>query len=287
MLCIYERLDESFSLHRRICRRTLFQQPQIKRTQNLGEEASKVSYQMEGVTKWDLRTLRTYYSVEPRETFQEDEYLDGSLVPRLETELWKAQSRIKELQTKTKGDIRCFIRDQRKSREENTDPGVDYLKKKLAKVREARKRANAENAMLKKKMWDMESSVNRLRRERDTLEKVCEELVTRIDELKAETRRKWDETEEERQMLQMAEMWREERVRVKLMDAKLSLEEKYEEMNWFVDELEKCLVMARKVGAEEMKLKRGEGLIKTARSLGDAVNSIDLEKFEFVSVKYN
>lgn len=49
--------------------------------------------------------------------------------------------------------------------------------------------------------------------------------------MKAETRRKWDETEEEMQMLQMAELWREESVRVKLMDSKLSLEEKYEEMN--------------------------------------------------------
>ena len=156
------------------------------------------------------------------------------------------------------------------------------MKKKLSKEREERKRANAENAMLKKKMWDMESSVNRLRRERDTLEQVCEELVTRIDDLKAETRRKWDETEEEMQMLQMAELWREESVRVKLMDAKLSLEEKYEEMNWFVDELEKCLLMARKVGPEEMKLKRVERLIKMARSLEDAANY-----FEFVSLKDN
>lgn len=217
--------------------------------------------QMEGLTKWDLGSLRTFYSVEPSEKFQEDEYLDGSLVLRLETELWKAQSRIKELETEksgSKGDIRCFIRDQRKSREVNTDP-LDYLKKKLSKEKEERKRANAENAMLEKKMWDMESSVNRLRRERDTLEKVCEELVMRIDELKAETRRKRNEAEEEMQMLEMAEMWREESVRVKLMDAKLSLEEKYEEMNWFADELERCLVMARKLGPEEMKLKRVDG----------------------------
>ena len=41
-------------------------------------------------------------------------------------------------------------------------------------------------------MLDMECTETRLRRERDTLEKVCEELVTRIDELKAETRRIWD-----------------------------------------------------------------------------------------------
>nr|VDD55890.1 unnamed protein product [Brassica oleracea] len=53
-------------------------------------------------------------------------------------------------------------------------------------------------------MLDMECTETRLSRERDTLEKVCEEL-------------------EERRMLQMAEMWREEKVRVRLRDAKLSL----------------------------------------------------------------
>ncbi|KAH0877211.1 hypothetical protein HID58_064605 [Brassica napus] len=211
---------------------------------------------MERITKWDLGSFRTYYSVEPSEKFHEHEYLDGSLVPRLETELWKAQSRIKELETEKFGsteNIRSFIRDQRIIREENTDPLLG---------------SNSSDT-LKKKMWDMESSVSRLRRERDTLEKVCEELVTRIDDLNAETRRKWDETEEEMQMLQMAELWREESVRVKLMDSKLSWKKK-------------CLLMARKVGPEEMKLKRVEGLIKMARSLEDAANN-----FEFVSLKDN
>ncbi|CAF1924963.1 BnaCnng18090D [Brassica napus] len=180
---------------------------------------------MERITKWDLGSFRTYYSVEPSEKFHEHEYLDGSLVPRLETELWKAQSRIKELETEKFGsteNIRSFIRDQRIIREENTDPLVDYLKKKFVSNFEPVQLGSNSSDTLKKKMWDMESSVSRLRRERDTLEKVCEELVTRIDDLNAETRRKWDETEEEMQMLQMAELWREESVRVKLMDSKLS-----------------------------------------------------------------
>ncbi|KAF8051887.1 hypothetical protein N665_1657s0007 [Sinapis alba] len=240
---------------------------------------------MEGITKWDLGSFRTYYSVEPYEKFQEEENVDRSLVPRLEAELWKAQSRIKELETEKFGSKENGIRNQRISWGENADSLFDYLKKKLSKEREERKRANAENSRLRKKVLEMESTTNRLRRERDTLEKVCEELVTRIDDLKAETRRIWNETEEERQMLQMAEMWREESVRVKLTDAKLSLQEKYEEMNWFVDELEKCLEMAREVGGVEvmMRLRRGERLIKTARSLEDAANDIDFEKFEFVS----
>ncbi|RID52075.1 hypothetical protein BRARA_H02698 [Brassica rapa] len=240
---------------------------------------------MEGITKWDLGSCRTYYSVEPYEKFQEEENIDGSLVPRLQDELWKAQSRIKELETEKIGSKENGIRNQRISWEENTDSLFDYLKEKFSKEREERKRANAENSMLKKKVLEMESTANRLRRERDTLEKVCEELVTRIDELKVETRRIWDETEEERQMLQMAEMWREERVRVKLTDAKLSLQEKYEEMTWFVDELEKGLEMVREVGGVEvmMRLRRGELLIKNARSLEDAANDIDFEKFKFVS----
>ncbi|KAL9305816.1 putative protein BRANCHLESS TRICHOME [Arabidopsis thaliana] len=246
---------------------------------------------MESITEWDLGSLRTYYSVEPSENFQEDEFLDFNLVPCLQTELWKAQTRIKELEAekfKSEETIRCLIRNQRNEKEETTNPFVDYLKEKLSKEREEKKRVKAENSRLKKKILDMESSVNRLRRERDTMEKVCEELVTRIDELKVNTRRVWDETEEERQMLQMAEMWREERVRVKFMDAKLALQEKYEEMNLFVVELEKCLETAREVGGiEEKRLRHGERLIKMAKSMEVVDGKIDFERFEFVSDEGN
>lgn len=248
---------------------------------------------MKSITKWDLGSLRTYYSVETCDKFQEDEFLDISLVPCLQEELWKAQSRIRELEAEKFGSeetIRCFNRNQRNGREETTDSFVDYLKEKLRDEKKETKRAKAENSRLKKKILDMESSENRLRRERDTMEKVCEELVMRIDELKANTKRMWDETEEERQMLQMAEMWREERVRVKLTDAKLALQEKYEEMNLFVVELKKCLEMAREVGGiEEMRLRRGEDLIKMARSMTMEVvdNKIDFDKFVFVSDEDN
>ncbi|EOA36218.1 hypothetical protein CARUB_v10010144mg [Capsella rubella] len=239
---------------------------------------------MESITKWELGSVRTYYSIKSRENFQEDEFLDISLVPRLQEELWKAQSRIKELEAEKFGsgdNVRCFIRNQRNEREETNDALVDCLKEKLRKEREETKRAKAENSRLKKKILGMESSVNRLRRERDTMEKVCEELVTRIDELKANTKKMWDETEEERKMLQMAEMWREERVRVKFTEATLALQEKYEEMNLYVVELEKCLQMVREVGgSEEMGLRRGEGLVKIARSMEPIDSNND---FKFVS----
>ncbi|VVA91012.1 unnamed protein product [Arabis nemorensis] len=80
---------------------------------------------MDSITNWDFGSLETYHSVEPFEKFQEDEFLDISLVPLLQAELWKAQSRIKELEAEKFGSsqekIRCFIRNQRKGQEENTD----------------------------------------------------------------------------------------------------------------------------------------------------------------------
>ncbi|VVA91011.1 unnamed protein product [Arabis nemorensis] len=218
---------------------------------------------MDSITNWYFGSLETYHSVEPFEKFQEDEFLDISLVPLLQAELWKAQSRIKELEAEKFGSSQEKIRSKRGKKGKET---------------------KYENSRLKKKILDMKSSVKRLRRKRDTMEKVCEELVTKICELKTETNRLWDEREEERQMFHIAEMSREEKVRVKLMDANLALQEKYEEMNWFVDELEKSLEMTREVGGiEEMSLRRGKALIKTARSMEVVDNKMDFEGFEFVS----
>ncbi|BFG29518.1 hypothetical protein CerSpe_157920 [Prunus speciosa] len=50
-----------------------------------------------------------------------------------------------------------------------------------------------------------------------------------------------EEVERERKMLQMAEVWREERVQMKLVDAKVAVEEKYSLMNKLVVDLEKFL----------------------------------------------
>ncbi|KAA8543596.1 hypothetical protein F0562_021658 [Nyssa sinensis] len=65
-----------------------------------------------------------------------------------------------------------------------------------------------------------------------------------------------EEVEEERRMLQMAEVWREERVQMKLVDAKVTLEEKYSQMNKLVADLETFLSSRSATpapDAEEMK----------------------------------
>jgi hypothetical protein len=52
--------------------------------------------------------------------------------------------------------------------------------------------------------------------------------------------------EEERRMLQMAEVWREERVQMKLSDAKLALEHKYSQLNRLQAEMEELLSSNRR-----------------------------------------
>lgn len=52
-----------------------------------------------------------------------------------------------------------------------------------------------------------------------------------VEPLKKESVKIREELEEERRMLQMAEVWQEERVQLKLVDAKIALEEKYAELN--------------------------------------------------------
>ena len=86
------------------------------------------------------------------------------------------------------------------------------------------------------------------RKARELIEEVCDELAKEIGEdkakveaLKRESMKLREELEDERKMLQMAEVWCEERVQVKLVDARVALENKYSQMNKLVAELETFL----------------------------------------------
>jgi hypothetical protein len=84
------------------------------------------------------------------------------------------------------------------------------------------------------------------------MEDVCDELAREISDDKAEVEdlkrdsiKMREELEEERQMLQLAEVWREERVQMKLGEAKLLLEEKGAALDVLQSELEKFLWAGR------------------------------------------
>ncbi|XP_006658193.3 uncharacterized protein LOC102707228 [Oryza brachyantha] len=101
----------------------------------------------------------------------------------------------------------------------------------LREERQHRRQLEAANGRLLKK-------VERERKAREVMEAACEQLSKEVEEDQAEVealRRECvamrEEMEEERRMLQMAEVWREERVQMKLSDARAVLEHKYAHLN--------------------------------------------------------
>ncbi|XAR70103.1 hypothetical protein NMG60_11026858 [Bertholletia excelsa] len=110
------------------------------------------------------------------------------------------------------------------------DSELDLAKAQIAKLkaelefeRKARKRAESLNKKLARELSDE-------RKGREALERTCEEVAKEVSADKAEITRMKREMEEERKMLRMAEVFREERVQMKLNEAKLLLEDKILEL---------------------------------------------------------
>ncbi|KAL6005724.1 hypothetical protein ACLOJK_006295 [Asimina triloba] len=86
------------------------------------------------------------------------------------------------------------------------------------------------------------------RKKREATERACEELADEIAGMREEMERVKSEMEEERKMLRIAEVWREERVQMKLSEARMFMEEKM--MEWS---------RGKKVGKGEEGKAGGEG----------------------------
>ncbi|KAJ6714253.1 PROTEIN BRANCHLESS TRICHOME [Salix viminalis] len=97
------------------------------------------------------------------------------------------------------------------------------LKAELEHERRARKKVETVNKRLAKELAEE-------RRGREALERVCEELAREISSDKEEIDHMKREMNEERKMLRMAEVLREERVQMKLAEAKMFFEEKLLEL---------------------------------------------------------
>ncbi|XP_044485227.1 protein BRANCHLESS TRICHOME [Mangifera indica] len=97
------------------------------------------------------------------------------------------------------------------------------LKAELDYERKARKKVESLNKRLAKELAEE-------RRGREATERACEELAREISSDKEEIDRMKRDMEEERKMLRMAEVLREERVQMKLTEARMLLEEKLIEL---------------------------------------------------------
>lgn len=248
---------------------------------------------MEGVTKWDPMSLKT--SDEARQIYRQMRLLDQqvsavSVVAALEADLEQARARIQELETErrsSKKKLEHFLRKVHeekaswRSREhEKIRAFIDDLKAELNRERKNRQRIEILNSKLVNELADAKLSAKHFiqdyekeRKARELIEEVCDELAKEIGEdkaeveaLKRESMKLREEVEEERKMLQMAEVWREERVHMKLVDAKVAVEEKYSHMNKLVADLEKFLV-SKSTTPDVKEMREAELLRQAAASV--------------------
>ncbi|CAA0813967.1 Unknown protein [Striga hermonthica] len=247
--------------------------------------------EMEGATKWDPHGWKASNEsnaqifARPKTPQRNRSGPTTTAIPALEAELDRARARIDELESErrsSKKKLEQFLRklgEERaawRSREhEKVRAIMDDMKSELARERKNRQRLESVNSKLVNELADARLSAKHLmqeyekeRKDRTLIEEVCDELAKEISEdkaeveaLKRECTRLREEVEEERRMLQMAEVWREERVQMKLVDAKVMLEEKYAEMNALVASLESFL------SSSPQEIEKAEFLVQVAKSL--------------------
>ncbi|XP_008239262.1 PREDICTED: uncharacterized protein LOC103337870 [Prunus mume] len=116
-----------------------------------------------------------------------------------------------------------FFKPVMESEIDYTRAQIIELKAELEYERKARKKLESSNKRLAKELGEE-------RRGRKAIERVCEELASEISFGKSEISRMKKEIEEERKMLRMAEVLREERVQMKLAEARILFEEKLFEL---------------------------------------------------------
>jgi len=168
---------------------------------------------------------------------------------------------------------------------------LDELKDKLTRERRSRERMELLNTKLLHELDVANESNTRFmknyekeKRERKLTEEVCHELAkqigedkTKIEKLMRDSIKIYKEVEEEREMMQMTEQWREERAQMKLDDAKNVLEEKYNQMV----ELIAYLQMFLRSRGDESNQKE----IEDARLIKQAVESVNIQ--QILELSYN
>ncbi|VFR02720.1 unnamed protein product [Cuscuta campestris] len=173
-----------------------------------------------------LKTELDQVSAQVTKTIQGE---TDSLLKRFEEERAKERRRVHSAMESLVGELKSEKRMRRQTERLNKNLGRELASAK-ASLSEAAKEAESE------------------RRAREILEQVCDELGRGISEdraeveaLKREAARVREEVDKEREMLQLADVLREERVQMKLSEAKFEFEEKNAVVEELKSELESYL----------------------------------------------
>ncbi|KAG2688283.1 hypothetical protein I3760_09G088000 [Carya illinoinensis] len=224
----------------------------------------------------------------------------------LQAELVRARSRIRELEAEKRSSKKKVGHLLRKLEEERISwqsrgrtrnrTVVDGLKDELVRHRKSYQMMEILNAKLVNEVANAKLSAKQIvqkyeeeKRVRELTVEVCNELVKLIGEhkaqveaLKKESRRIREEVEEERQMLKMAEILREEQIQMKLVDAKLAFEDRYSQMNKLINDLQTFLRSRGSTPDANPKA------LRKAKSIQHAVKSMniqDIKEFSNVPTK--
>ncbi|XP_076921155.1 uncharacterized protein LOC143582493 [Bidens hawaiensis] len=202
-----------------------------------------------------------------------------SLISALHTELERARLQVNHIIKDQSVDhsevnylLKCFAEEKAlwKSKErQSVETAIESIAAELEVEKKVRRRSESLNKKLGLELAETKASYSKVlkeleseKRAREIMEQVCDELAVdfgqdraETEELKRESVKVQEEVEKEREMLHLADKLREERVQMKLAEAKHQFEEK----NALVDKLKSQLEAF--LGTKKKKGRRDEDLM--------------------------
>ncbi|XP_010685412.2 uncharacterized protein At5g41620 isoform X2 [Beta vulgaris subsp. vulgaris] len=236
----------------------------IEVASHMGEKNLNVKTRLKDVNN-SLIASKELVKVLFRIVSQEEQHSSRmTLVSALKVELDRARVQVEKLVQEQRmncnqmdGLLKQFAEEKAnwKSKErERIREAVSSLARELEIERKLRRQAERMNKKLGKELADTRAHFSKAmkeldgeRRAREILEQTCDELARGIgeerveaEELKRESAKEREEVEKERQMLQLADVLREERVQMKLAEARYEYEEKNAVLERLKSEIETC-----------------------------------------------
>ncbi|XP_062185363.1 uncharacterized protein LOC133888961 isoform X2 [Phragmites australis] len=247
---------------------------------------------MEKATKWEPKSIKGMESHDAYLIASQlnllDEQQDATYVANLQVELQQARDRVSELETERRaakkklGHLFKKLAEEKaawRNREhEKVRAVLEDMKADLDHEKKNRRRLEMINLKLVNELKEAKMSAKQLlqeyEKERKLTEEVCNELAREVEEDKAEIEalkqdslKLREEVDEERKMLQMAEVWREERVQMKLVDAKLTLDAKYAELSKLQQDVEAFIAACNCAKGDIMVVEESENIIQAIKSV--------------------
>ncbi|CAD6259537.1 unnamed protein product [Miscanthus lutarioriparius] len=250
---------------------------------------------MEKATKWepgDIKGMESHdaYLIASQLNLL-NEQQDTVYVANLQMELQQARDRISELETERRSAKKKLDHLFKKLAEEKAAwrnrehervrAILEDMKADLDHEKKNRRRLEMINLKLVNELKEAKMSAKQLLQEYDTerkarelTEEVCNELAREVEEDKAEIEalkqdslRLREEVDEERKMLQMSEVWREERVQMKLVDAKLTLDAKYTQLSKLQQDVEAFIAECSTANGDITVVEEAENIIQAIKSV--------------------